>query len=85
MSEFRQNMATKDWVIIATERAKRPHDYIEPQRHLTTETQTFYDPTCPFCPGNEELELEIERLPAQAPGKPELSPINSRRFQQREK
>ena len=67
MSEFRQNMATKDWVIIATERAKRPHDYIEPQRHLTTETQTFYDPTCPFCPGSEELELEIERLPAVGP------------------
>jgi UDPglucose--hexose-1-phosphate uridylyltransferase len=60
-------MATRDWVIIATERAKRPHDYIEPERHLTTETQTFYDPTCPFCPGGEELDLEIERLPETGP------------------
>ncbi|HXW01633.1 MAG TPA: galactose-1-phosphate uridylyltransferase [Anaerolineae bacterium] len=67
MPELRQNMATKDWVIIATERAKRPHYYIEPERPLTAETQTFHDPTCPFCPGNEELDLETERLPATGP------------------
>lgn len=67
MPELRQNIATRDWVIIATERARRPHDYIEPEGHLTTETQTFYDPTCPFCPGGEELDLEIERLPESDP------------------
>ena len=27
MPEIRQNKATKDWVIIATERAKRPEDF----------------------------------------------------------
>ena len=27
MPEFRQNMITKDWVIIATERARRPEDF----------------------------------------------------------
>ena len=67
MPELRQNLATRDWVIIANERAKRPHDYIEPERHLTTDTQPFYDSTCPFCPGGEELDLEIERLPETGP------------------
>ena len=63
MAELRQNMVTKEWVIIADERAKRPDDYVEADRYNITETQTFYDPNCPFCPGNEELDLEIERLP----------------------
>ena len=27
MPEIRQNLVTKDWVIIATERAKRPEDF----------------------------------------------------------
>jgi UDPglucose--hexose-1-phosphate uridylyltransferase len=63
MAELRQNMVTKEWVIIADERAKRPDDYIESHKHSTTETQTFFDPACPFCPGNEELDLEIECFP----------------------
>ena len=67
MPELRQNMATKEWVVIATERAKRPHDYVDAQRPLATEIQAPYDPICPFCPGNEELDLEIERLPATGP------------------
>ncbi len=64
MAELRQNMATKEWVIIATERAKRPDAYIEKHKPVITETQLFYDPNCPFCPGNEETDLEIERVPA---------------------
>ncbi len=67
MPELRQNMATKEWVIIATERARRPHDYIQPQQHSITEAQPSSDPTCPFCPGHEELDLEIERMPATSP------------------
>lgn len=64
MPELRQNLATKEWVIIANERAKRPDEYIQSQRHVVTESRTFYDANCPFCPGNEELDLEIERTPA---------------------
>jgi UDPglucose--hexose-1-phosphate uridylyltransferase len=67
MPELRQNLATREWVIIATERAKRPHDYVQPQQHIPTEAQPIYDPVCPFCPGNEELDLEIERAPATGP------------------
>jgi UDPglucose--hexose-1-phosphate uridylyltransferase len=57
MTELRQNMATKEWVIIADERAKRPDDYIESHTHVTTEMQEPFDPNCPFCPGNEERDL----------------------------
>lgn len=63
MPELRQNMATKEWVIIATERAKRPDHFVNTEQPLAAETQHLFDPNCPFCPGNEELELEIERTP----------------------
>jgi UDPglucose--hexose-1-phosphate uridylyltransferase len=33
MPELRQNVITKDWAIFATERAKRPHEFIRPDRH----------------------------------------------------
>ncbi len=67
MTELRQNMATKEWVIIADERAKRPDDYIESHTHVTTEMQEPFDPNCPFCPGNEERDLEVEVMPANGP------------------
>jgi UDPglucose--hexose-1-phosphate uridylyltransferase len=52
MPEFRQNFATKEWVIIATERARRPENF----RHPPGERRSppSFDPQCPFCPGNEE-------------------------------
>lgn len=66
MPELRQNMATKEWVIIATERAKRPEEFARPEEEAQ-EVQPSYDPHCPFCPGNEELELEALRLPDTGP------------------
>jgi UDPglucose--hexose-1-phosphate uridylyltransferase len=50
MSELRLNRATKEWIIIATERAKRPQQF---QTKIQREKLSSYDPTCPFCPGNE--------------------------------
>lgn len=66
MPELRQNIATKEWVIIATERAKRPEDFVQPHRPLT-EHRPEWDADCPFCPGNEELELEVMRIPEHGP------------------
>jgi UDPglucose--hexose-1-phosphate uridylyltransferase len=63
MPELRQNIATKEWVIIASERAKRPNAYIEPKPIALTEGRNAYEEGCPFCPGNEELDLEVERYP----------------------
>ncbi|MFQ5576692.1 MAG: galactose-1-phosphate uridylyltransferase, partial [Anaerolineae bacterium] len=67
MSELRQNMVTREWVIIATERARRPNRYAESREQITTGQRPPHDPACPFCPGNEEAELEVERLPADGP------------------
>ena len=50
MSELRRNRATKEWIIVATERAKRPHQFLVKSHK---EKLPSYDPTCPFCPGNE--------------------------------
>jgi len=52
MSEFRQDPVTKQWVIIATERAKRPHDFSKP---IPPPVLPVYKEDCPFCPGNEAL------------------------------
>lgn len=64
MPELRQNLATKEWVIISTERARRPEDFIEPDRERVDQ-RPEYVANCPFCPGNEEIELEKLRIPAE--------------------
>lgn len=67
MSELRQNLATREWVIIASERSRRPNAFAESAQRTLTEERSAYDPDCPFCPGNEELDLEIARFPAEGP------------------
>jgi len=62
MSVIRQDPTTKEWVIIATERAKRPDQF---KRNHSPTNLPPYQPSCPFCPGNETLTPpEILRLPA---------------------
>lgn len=51
MAEFRQNIATKEWVIVASERNKRPSDFAESERKRGSLPP--YREDCPFCPGNE--------------------------------
>ena len=64
MSELRQNMATKQWVIIATERARRPEEFVDWSQRPVHEALPAYDAHCPFCVGNEEgPEMETLRLP----------------------
>jgi UDPglucose--hexose-1-phosphate uridylyltransferase len=63
MPELRQNIVTKEWVIIASERAKRPNAFVEPEHSLFTHEHEAHDPNCPFCPGNEEVDLEVDRMP----------------------
>ena len=48
MPELRKDPIVGRWVIIARERAKRPHDF---------KTETFAadsDAVCPFCEGHED-------------------------------
>lgn len=63
MSELRQNIATREWVIIASERARRPNAFTETRQQPLTAERPPHDPHCPFCVGNEELDLEVERHP----------------------
>lgn len=61
MSELRLNLITREWVIIATERAKRPEDL---KRIKNKQYLPEYSDTCPFCPGNEQRTPdEITRIP----------------------
>ena len=85
MSELRLDLATGEWVIIATERARRPHDF----RRVDAAGETPLE-TCPFCPGREAMtpgELYREprdgpwsvrvvpnKFPALSPGGPEAEP-----------
>lgn len=64
MPEIRQNIATKEWVILSTERAKRPNAFVESAQHPMTSELPPHDPGCPFCPGNEERDLEVASLPS---------------------
>jgi len=53
MPELRQDPATKEWVVIADERAKRPDQF---QERKPAQTSKSVDPqACPFCPDNELL------------------------------
>ena len=61
MPELRQNRFTKEWVIMATERAKRPEELSIKREEKPL---PHYVATCPFCPGNEHLAPpEVLRLP----------------------
>lgn len=52
MSEIRQDPTTKEWVIIAKERRKRPSDFA---RHSGKSEKPPHVSSCPFCPGNESM------------------------------
>ncbi|HNW91418.1 MAG TPA: galactose-1-phosphate uridylyltransferase [bacterium] len=53
MSELRLNVISNEWVIIATERATRPHDFAAAA--AAHPTLPAHRADCPFCPGNEQL------------------------------
>jgi UDPglucose--hexose-1-phosphate uridylyltransferase len=49
MSELRKDPVTGRWVIISTERRKRPTDF------RLDSVRTTHDDTCPFCEGHEDM------------------------------
>jgi len=50
MPELRKDPITREWVIIAVERARRPSDFV-----IASSDQGGSSDGCPFCPGNEAL------------------------------
>jgi len=53
MPELRKDIITREWVIVAKERARRPHEFKRQQ--LVRPELLRHDPRCPFCPGNEAM------------------------------
>lgn len=53
MPQLRQNYVLKEWVIIATDRAKRP-EQLKENKDISANILPEFDETCPFCPGNEK-------------------------------
>ncbi len=53
MSELRQNFATKEWVVIATERARRPE---EMAHHRERKPVASFVASCPFLSGQREVD-----------------------------
>ncbi len=61
MSELRQDPTTKEWVILAPERSKRPQ---RKPKKKTVEELPDWDASCPFCLGNEiQTPEEVFRIP----------------------
>lgn len=64
--ELRKDPVIDRWVIISTERGKRPQDFPQPPKRI--------DPrVCPFCPGNEAAtppEVSALRSPDSLPNQP---------------
>jgi len=57
MSELRHDLLARRWVIIASERSRRPNEFVV-QREAPTSPSA-----CPFCPGNEaRTPAEILRV-----------------------
>ncbi len=52
MPQLRQDPTTKEWVIVSSERAKRPHDF---KKAGPSAEKPPYKADCPFCPGNEHF------------------------------
>ena len=53
MPELRYNVLTRDWVIIASERAKRPDQFV--RKKGEKKALPSFVSNCPFCPGNEKM------------------------------
>ena len=50
MSVMRKDPTTEEWVVLATERARRPNELVHDQHKAKL---PGFLPSCPFCPGNE--------------------------------
>ena len=74
MSELRKDIVTREWVIIAPERADRAlhHATGPPARPAPLPQDESDRDSCPFCPGHEEVEPELWawRAPGGLPNSP---------------
>ena len=65
MPELRKDLITREWVVITTERSKRPADFAHKEEAALVRTRDHS--FCPFCPGHESAAPE-ELLAYRPPG-----------------
>jgi len=76
MPEIRRNLVTGEWVIIATERARRPEDF---RRGAAVRPTAAHETDCPFCPGNEDrTPAPTFTLPGRAEGSWRVRAVNNK-------
>src|SRR3989338_9827454 len=66
MSEFRQDIVSKHWILFAPNRGSRPEDLKHAQATPDPRTLNVVEKPCVFCPGNESFNQEVVAYP---PGK----------------
>lgn len=73
MSELRQNLATKEWVIIAPERLKG--EPLQSSANPLMDSFPAYEYECPFCPRNIDRyeTVELDSIPNPDPANPAKS------------
>jgi len=54
LSELRQNLCSKEWVVIAPKRREKPNALKTKIKSVPLSTES-YSSKCPFCPNNEKL------------------------------
>ncbi len=69
MHELRFNVLTRDWVIFAPERSRRPEQF-HGRSHPQTHERPPFQAGCPFCPGSEDSTPgETARLQGEEPNR----------------
>ncbi len=63
MSEFRQDIVSKHWILFAPNRGSRPEDFKVHPATPDPEHLPVVDNDCVFCPGKEPYNLDILRVP----------------------
>ncbi len=64
MSEFRQDIVSKHWVLFAPNRGNRPEDFKQVSGNVQDpQNIPELDDKCVFCPGKEEFNLDILKIP----------------------
>lgn len=61
---LRENIVTGEWVIVAPSRSKRPNEQKSRKDENENSVKKASSRPCPFCPGNEERDLETGSWPS---------------------
>jgi UDPglucose--hexose-1-phosphate uridylyltransferase len=65
LSEFRQDIVSQHWILFAPNRGSRPEDFHRAQNNPEPKSLPLVDKTCPFCPGQENLNQTIAFYPTE--------------------